>query len=122
MQEQDFQVVKEVTQSDSRGRLTLGQVVKGKSYRVMINDEGQILLDPVVSIPKRELWLWQNSDALASVKRGIEQASTESRDLGDFSQYADWKRSYSSTDLDDRHQVYVGANGHLPLQNLSVIT
>ena len=90
MQEQDFRVVKEVTQSDSRGRLTLGQVVKGKSYRVMINNEGQILLDPVVSIPERELWLWQNPDALASVKRGIEQASTEQgRDLGDFSQYAD---------------------------------
>ena len=90
MQEQDFRVVKEVTQSDSRGRLTLGQVVKGKSYRVMMNDEGQILLDPVVSIPERELWLWKNSDALASVKRGIKQASTEQgRDLGDFSQYAD---------------------------------
>ena len=90
MQEQDFQVVKEVTQSDSRGRLTLGQIVKGKSYRVMINDEGQILLDPVVSISERELWLWQNPDALASVKRGIEQASVEQgRDLGDFSQYAD---------------------------------
>lgn len=90
MQEQDFRVVKEVTQSDSRGRLTLGQVVKGKSYRVMINDEGQILLDPVVSIPKKELWLWQNSDVLASVKRGIEQASNEQgRDLGNFSQYAD---------------------------------
>jgi hypothetical protein len=43
----------------------------------MINDEGQILLNPVVSIPERELWLWQNPDALASVKRGIKQASTE---------------------------------------------
>jgi hypothetical protein len=90
MQEQDFRVVKEVTQSDSRGRLTLGQVVKGKSYRVMINDEGQILLDPVMSIPERELWLWQNANVLASVQRGIKQASTEQgRDLGDFSQYVD---------------------------------
>ena len=85
-----FSTTKEVTQSDSRGRLTLGRVVKGKSYRVMINDEGQILLDPVVSIPERELWLWQNPNALASVKRGIKQASTEKgRDLGDFSQYVD---------------------------------
>jgi hypothetical protein len=90
MQERDFREIKKVAQSDSRGRLTLGQVVKGKSYRVMINDEGQILLDPVVRIPERELWLWQNAEALASVKRGIEQTSVEQgRDLGDFSQYAD---------------------------------
>jgi hypothetical protein len=90
MQERDFREIKKVAQSDSRGRLTLGQVVKGKSYRVMINDEGQILLDPVVRIPERELWLWQNAEALASVKRGIKQTSVEQgRDLGDFSQYAD---------------------------------
>ena len=90
MSDQDFQVVKDVVRPDSRGRLTLGQVVKAKSYRVMVNDIDQILLDPVVSIPERELWLWQNLDALASVQRGIEQsAAGKGRYLIDFAQYAD---------------------------------
>lgn len=90
MADQDFRVVKDAVRPDSRGRLTLGQVVKAKSYRVMINDAGQILLDPVVSIPERELWLWQNPEALASVQRGIEHsAAGNGRYLGDFAQYAD---------------------------------
>lgn len=87
---QDFRVVKDAVQADSRGRLTLGSVVKAKSYRVMVNDTGQILLEPVVSIPERELWLWQNPDALASVQRGIQHsAAGEICDLGSFAQYVD---------------------------------
>lgn len=90
MADQDFRVIKDLIRADSRGRLTLGHVVKAKSYRVMVNYAGQILLDPVVSIPEKELWLWQNPDALASVQRGIEQsAAGNGRDLGDFAQYAD---------------------------------
>lgn len=90
MAEQDFRVVNDAIQPDNRGRLTLGQVIKAKSYRVMVNDAGQILLDPVVSIPEGELWLWQNSDALASVQQGIKQASTgETHNLGSFAEYAD---------------------------------
>ncbi len=58
----------------------------------MVNDAGQILLDPVVSIPERELWLWQNPSALASVQRGIQQsAAGESHELGSFAQYADFE-------------------------------
>ncbi len=56
----------------------------------MVNDAGQILLDPVVSIPEREVWLWQNPEALGSVQRGIQQsAAGESHDLGSKAQYAD---------------------------------
>ena len=52
----------------------------------MINDTGQILLDP---IPKKEQWLWQNPETLAAVKRGIQQAAEgKGKYLGDFAQYA----------------------------------
>ena len=89
---QDFRVVKDAVRPDNQGRLTLGQVITAKSYRVMTNEAGQILLDPIVSIPELELWLWKNPDALASVQRGIEQVSTkETYDLGSFAQYADLK-------------------------------
>ena len=37
MEDKDFRVIKEAVQPDSRGRLTLGQVAKAKSYRVMVN-------------------------------------------------------------------------------------
>lgn len=56
----------------------------------MINNVGQILLDPVVPVPERELWLWQNPDAITSVRRGIQQAGEQDlHDLGSFAQYAD---------------------------------
>jgi hypothetical protein len=32
---QEFQMLKDIVQSDSRGRLSIGAVAKGKSYRVM---------------------------------------------------------------------------------------
>jgi hypothetical protein len=87
---QKFQLLKDIVQPDSRGRLSIGAIAKGKSYRVMVNDDGQILLDPVVAIPERELWLWQNLEAIASVQKGIQQAADgELHDMGSFSQYAE---------------------------------
>jgi hypothetical protein len=90
MADQSFQLVKGIVDADSRGRLSIGAAAKGKSYRVMVNNDGQILLDPVVAIPERELWLWQNPEVIASVQCGIQQASNgELEDAGSFAQYAD---------------------------------
>jgi hypothetical protein len=86
----DFRTVKEIVEPDSRGRFSIGAIAKSKTYRVQMNDAGQILLDPVVAVPERELWLWQNSEAISSVQRGIEQAGAgEVHDLGSFAQYAE---------------------------------
>lgn len=55
-----------------------------------MNDAGQILLDPVVKIPEREVWIWQNFTVRASLETGIEQANkSELHDLGSFAQHAD---------------------------------
>jgi hypothetical protein len=86
----DFRTVKEIVEPDSRGRFSIGAIAKSKTYRVQMNDAGQILLDPVVAVPERELWLWQNSAAISSVQYGIEQAGAgEVHDLGSFAQYAE---------------------------------
>jgi len=88
--DQNFQQIKVSATIDKRGRLKLGAEAKSKKYRVMKNRFGQILLDPVVNISERELWLWKNPEAIASLDKGIEEASDgELHDLGSFAEYAD---------------------------------
>jgi hypothetical protein len=58
---------------DSRGRVNLPKtlVSEGIMYHIYSNSMGQIMLDPRVTIPASELWLFQNADALASIRRGF---------------------------------------------------
>ena len=71
-------------------QMKIGDETQEKTYRVLKSDRGQFLLSPIEQIPDRELWLWQNPEALNSVLRGIEQAAAgEVHDLGSFAQYAD---------------------------------
>ncbi|MBD2777700.1 hypothetical protein [Iningainema tapete] len=89
---QNFYVIKKAIITNEQGDLTLGEAAKAKVYRVLINDAGQILLDPVdiEKIPEDQRWLWQNSEAMAMVQRGLQQAAAgEVHDLGSFAQYAD---------------------------------
>ena len=79
---------KEIRKLDNSGRLTLGKERAGEQYEVSEAKDGTIILTPVAVIPKRELWLWDNPEALASVKRGLEQSARgEGRSLGSFAQY-----------------------------------
>ncbi len=54
-------------------------------YHIYYNSVGQILLDPQVTIPASELWLFKNKEALASVDRGM--AETTSINRGSFAKY-----------------------------------
>jgi hypothetical protein len=59
-------------------------------FRVYVNNDGQILLDPAVSVPLREMWLYRNPVALAKVREGLAQAAKRKLlDLGSFAKYAD---------------------------------
>ena len=71
-----FEEVTEV-RVDSKNRITLGKnknMTKANIYKVYRNAIGQIILDPQVTIPAYEAWLYQNPEALASVKRGLKDA------------------------------------------------
>ena len=86
----DFELVTEAQKPDSKKRLSIGQALtEGVSYSIYRNGLGQIVLDPVVTIPASEAWLFKNKKALASVKRGLEDAAAgRTRNLGSFSKHA----------------------------------
>lgn len=74
---------------DSKNRVSLTKLLKYpevESVKASISGEGDIILKPMVSIPARERWLYDNKKALASVKRGLSQKATIYR--GSFSKYA----------------------------------
>jgi len=59
--------------TDSKGRITLG---KGFANRVIQIEElaNGVILRPCRVIPEDESWLYENKDALASVREGLRQA------------------------------------------------
>lgn len=85
-----FREVSEV-QPDSKKRIVLKRVRNpGKSYRVYQNESGQILLDPLVTIPASEAWLYKNKEALASVRQGLKESAEGKRvKMRSFAKYAD---------------------------------
>ena len=59
-------------------------------FRVYVNAAGQILLDPAVTVPVREMWLYRNPVALAKVREGLAQAGEgDLHDIGSFAKFAD---------------------------------
>ncbi len=84
---------------DERERLSLTKLLGllkarlgdelGNSPKISIsaynNDAGQVLLDPAVSVPIHEVWLYRNPKALAKVREGLSEAAKgELHDLGSF--------------------------------------
>ena len=94
-----FRAVGEVA-VDDRNRISLTkalestkdlfQNVEGLRFLVQVNEVGQLLLSPVVSVPLHEAWLYKNPVAVAEIGRGLSQADDrELKDLGSFEKYAD---------------------------------
>lgn len=78
--------------ADERSRLAFGKagVRRDDRYAVAINEEGEILLTPLVSIPKRELLVWENQLVREQLGQGLrESAAGELADLGSFAEFAD---------------------------------
>jgi hypothetical protein len=54
------------------------------------NPLGQPVLDPSKVVPASELWLYENPEALASVKQSLrESAEGKSIDRGSFARFAE---------------------------------
>ncbi len=76
--------------ADSKGRLGLGARFANKMFRITMQPDGNILLEPVVAVHEREVWFFRNPEAQAQVQEGIRQSRAgETVYLGSFAQYAD---------------------------------
>jgi hypothetical protein len=76
-QDEGLQLVARDVRPDSRRRVALGkalQDLEDATFNVYRDDRGRIVLDPHVSIPVSEAWLYRNPKALASVRRGLAEA------------------------------------------------
>jgi len=74
---------------DAKGRITLGRLADGvSSYRARRQKDGKIVLEPFVEIPAAERWLYENEEALQSVRAGLADARTKRlRSLGSFAKH-----------------------------------
>ncbi len=89
IKKQNFTPVTQV-RPDSKGRITLSKLTEGiSSFNVSKDEDGRILLEPMVEIPAREKWLFENPEALASIRRGLADAKAgRVKSLGSFAKYA----------------------------------
>ena len=87
-----FKLVTEIQKPDAKKRLSLGQAIEqvGVAYNIYSNRLGQIVLDPVKAVPAYEAWLFENKEAMASVKRGLaDSAAGRTKNLGSFAAHAE---------------------------------
>jgi len=86
-----FKLVTEIQRPDAKKRLSIGQAMEepAAAYNIYRNALGQIVLDPVKAVPVYETWLFENQEALASVKRGLtDSAAGRTKNLGSFESHA----------------------------------
>ena len=89
LRDAEFEPVSEA-RIDAKHRVALGKVVGPvTSFKIYRNAHGQIILDPMVSIPAHEAWLFKNKRAAKLVRQGLEDAKQHRlvKAKEDFSKY-----------------------------------
>jgi len=77
LKESNFREVTEV-KPDSKNRLSLGKylhdIPTATIYKVYLNSSGQIILDPQITIPASEAWIYQNKEVFKAIENGLKDA------------------------------------------------
>jgi len=60
--------------TDSKGRVTLGGHFANRAVIVEHRSADEVVVRLARVIPERDVWLYENPKALASVRRGLDQA------------------------------------------------
>ncbi len=77
-----------ILRPDAKGRIALGRLSGGVSgFKMSVDKQQRIILEPLVEIPAREKWLFDNPGALRQVQKGINDAAQGKLTARDFSQY-----------------------------------
>ncbi|OGO06035.1 MAG: hypothetical protein A2Z76_03990 [Chloroflexi bacterium RBG_13_56_8b] len=90
IRESDLQRVAESVRPDAKNRVHLPKVLlaKGVTYHIYSTSTGQIVLDPQITIPASEAWIFEDKHALSLVDRGMaESANGQVIDRGSFAKY-----------------------------------
>ncbi|MEO8215577.1 MAG: hypothetical protein ABI718_00690 [Acidobacteriota bacterium] len=88
---QKMELIARDVRPDSRTRVTLGKALENledASFNVYRDDQGRIVLDPQVSLPASEVWLYRNTAALKSVRAGLKDASEGKTKVRSFARFA----------------------------------
>ena len=57
---------------DAKGRIALGDIAKNvSSYKITLEDNGRVVLDPYMEVPFSEKWIFEDKDLLDKVIQQI---------------------------------------------------
>jgi hypothetical protein len=90
IKDQELTIVAKSVRPDAKKRVVLPKslVKEGIIFHIYSNSAGQIVLDPQVTIPASEAWLFNNKVALASVDKGmVESTNRRAINRGSFAKY-----------------------------------
>ena len=88
---EDYKLVARDVRPDSRNRISLGAALADlddASFTIYRDSRGRIILEPRVSVPIQEVWLFRNKAAKDSVARGLKQIGSAEA-IGSFADYAE---------------------------------
>ncbi len=73
----DFTKITKAVKPDAKKRVVLPKQLVGEdiTFHIYSNSLGQILLDPQITVPASEAWLFKNPEALNLVRQGLAEAA-----------------------------------------------
>ena len=86
----------DIKKVDSKKRINLGEKIlklvsaknKTDAYKVFVGEDGDVLLRPIVAIPSKEAWVYQNPKVLEQIRQGLSESAegkvTKVKDLDKF--------------------------------------
>ena len=91
VKDEELRRIAESVKPDAKKRVLLPKalVKEGITYHIYTNSFGQIILDPQVTIPASEAWLFEDKNALALVDRGMVESALNGQLIkrGSFAKY-----------------------------------